>query len=221
MSHKVRVWDLPTRCFHWALVVCLIGLLTSAQIGGAAMAWHFRLGYTLLSLLLFRLIWGVLGGRWSRFASFIYTPATLLAYLQGRGRPEHAIGHNPLSAVSIFASLGFLVLQVASGLLSDDEIAVAGPFSKFASNALVSTATSYHTTVGKLMVIGWVVLHISAIFFYHFKKRENLILPMILGDKKTDSAVTSSRDDVGSRTLALVIFLGCAALVTGVVKLAA
>ena len=220
MSYKVRVWDLPTRCFHWALAICLIGLLTSAQIGGEAMAWHFRFGYAVLSLLLFRLIWGVVGGRWSRFSSFIYAPATILAYLQGRGRPEHAIGHNPLGAGSVFALLGFLLLQVASGLLSDDEIATAGPISKFASNALVSAATSYHTTVGKLMVIGLVVLHISAIFFYHFKKRENLILPMILGDKKTDSAVTSSRDDVGSRTLALVIFLGCAALVTGLVKLA-
>src|SRR5512133_1633527 len=108
MSNKVRVWDLPTRCFHWALVLCLVALLTTAQIGGDAMAWHFRSGYAVLSLLLFRLIWGVVGGKWSRFSSFLYAPAAVLAYLQGRGRPEHSIGHNPLGAASVFALLGFL-----------------------------------------------------------------------------------------------------------------
>ena len=220
MSHKVRVWDLPTRCFHWALVLCFGGLVTTAQIGGDAMAWHFRCGYAVLSLLLFRIIWGVVGGRWSRFSSFTYAPTTILAYIKGRGLPEHAIGHTPLGAGSVFALLGFLLLQVATGLLSDDEIAAAGPLSKFVSNAVVSSATFYHAAVGKLVLIGLVVLHISAIFFYHFKKRENLVMPMILGDKKTDSAVADSRDDVGSRTLALVIFLGCAALVAGMVKLA-
>ena len=220
MSQKVRVWDLPTRCFHWALVVCFIGLITTAQIGGGAMTWHFRSGYAVLSLLLFRIIWGVVGGRWSRFSSFTYAPTTILAYIKGRGLPAHAIGHNPLGAGSVFALLGFLLLQVATGLLSDDEIATAGPLSRFVSNAVVSSATFYHAAIGKLVLIGLVVLHISAIFFYHFKKRENLVMPMILGDKETDGAVADSRDDVGSCTLALVIFLGCAALVVGMVKLA-
>lgn len=220
MSHKVRVWDLPTRCFHWALVLCLVALLLTAQIGGDAMAWHFRSGYAVLSLLLFRSIWGVVGGKWSRFTSFVYAPATVLAYIQGRGRPEHSIGHNPLGAGSVFALLGFLLLQVASGLVSDDEIATAGPLSKYVSNAVVSTATSYHTTVGKLVVIGLVLLHIGAILFYYFKKRQNLVRPMLKGDKDSDSAVESSRDDVGSRTLALVLYLGCAALVAGMVTLA-
>lgn len=220
MSHKVRVWDLPTRCFHWALVLCLVALLTTAQIGGDAMAWHFRSGYALLSLLLFRLIWGVVGGQWSRFSSFLYGPATIMAYIQGRGRPEHSIGHNPLGAASVFALLGFLLLQVASGLVSDDEIATAGPLSKSVSSAIANAATSYHTTVGKLTVIALVLLHIGAIAFYYFKKRENLVRPMLRGDKESNSAVASSRDDAGSRTLALFIFLGCAALVAGMVRLA-
>ncbi len=220
MSHQVRVWDLPTRCFHWALVLCLAALLTSAQIGGDAMAWHFRSGYVVLSLLLFRLIWGVVGGKWSRFSAFLYAPATVLAYIQGRGRPEHSIGHNPLGAASVFALLGLLLLQVASGLFSDDEIAAVGPLSKLVSSAVASTATSYHTTVGKLMVIALVLLHIGAIAFYYLKKRENLVRPMVLGDKETGKAMASSRDDAGSRARAFVIFLGCAALVAGMVTLA-
>lgn len=220
MSHKVRVWDLPTRCFHWGLVVCFMGLITSAQIGGDAMAWHFRSGYAVLSLLLFRIIWGLVGGRWSRFTSFIYAPATILAYVKGRGLPEHTVGHNPLGSGSVFAMLGFLLLQVTTGLVSDDEIAYAGPLSKFVSNAVVSFATFYHAAIGKRVLIGLVVLHISAIVFYYLKKRQNLVLPMILGDKETDSAVMSSRDDLGSRTWALAIFSGCVALVAGMVKLA-
>lgn len=220
MSRKVRVWDLPTRCFHWALAACFIFQLVTAQIGGEAMAWHFQGGYAVLSLLLFRIIWGVVGGKWSRFSSFLYTPATVLAYLRGHGRPEHAIGHNPLGAGSVFALLGFLLAQVASGLISDDEIATAGPLSKFVSNAVVGSATSYHAGIGKLMLIGLVVLHIGAIAFYRFKKHENLVLPMILGDKQTDSTALSARDDVGSRAVALCILLACAALVAGMVRLA-
>ena len=161
MSNTVRVWDLPTRIFHWALVACVIGLVTTSQIGGNAMPWHFRFGYSVLTLLLFRVVWGLVGGRWSRFASFTYAPKTILGYLRGQTRPEHAIGHNPLGAGSVFAMLGFLLVQVATGLCSDDEIAAAGPLTKFVSNATVSLATSYHKHVGKLVILALVALHIG------------------------------------------------------------
>lgn len=218
MSTTVRVWDLPTRVFHWALVACIVGSVTTAQVGGDAMAWHFRCGYTVLGLLLFRVMWGVLGGRWSRFASFVYSPATVYRYLKGQRQPEHSIGHNPLGAGSVFAMLGFLLLQVATGLISDDEIATAGPFVKYVSNAIVTKATFYHRDVGKLILIGLVVLHISAILFYLFSKGENLVRPMIRGDKETLIATKGSRDDARSRTLAAAVFLGCAALVAWLVS---
>jgi cytochrome b len=95
MSASVRVWDLPTRLFHWLLVASVLALVTTAQIGGAAMAWHFRFGYTVLSLLMFRIVWGLVGGRWSRFKAFLYSPATVLRYIKGQSEPEHSIGHNP------------------------------------------------------------------------------------------------------------------------------
>lgn len=221
MSSKVRVWDLPTRVFHWALVVCVIGSVTTAQIGGEAMVWHFRFGYTLLSLLLFRILWGVVGGRWSRFVSFAYSPMTVFRYLRGQGRPEHSIGHNPLGAGSVFALLIILLLQVGSGLISDDEIATVGPLAKFVSSSLVNAATYYHKNPGKLILLGLVVLHISAIAFYFFKRGENLVRPMIQGDKETSIIAPSARDDARSRALAAVLFLGCAALVAGMVQLAA
>jgi cytochrome b len=220
MSNTVRVWDLPTRVFHWALVACVIGLVTTAQIGGDAMEWHFRFGYTVLSLLLFRIVWGVVGGRWSRFASFVYSPATVLKYVKGQGRPEHSVGHNPLGAGSVFALLGFLLLQVASGLISDDEIATSGPLSQFASNAMVQAATFYHKNIGKPILIGLIVLHIAAILFYLVKKRENLVRPMIAGDKDISVPTEGSRDDARSRALATVLFSACAALVAWMVQLA-
>ena len=166
MSNTVRVWDLPTRVFHWALVAALAGLVTTAQIGGEAMPWHFRFGYTVLSLLLFRLVWGLVGGHWSRFASFIYAPRTILAYVKGRGNPEHAVGHNPLGSLSVFAMLGMLLLQVGSGLFSDDEIAAAGPLVTLVPGAWVSLATHYHADIGKLILLGLLVLHVGTILFY-------------------------------------------------------
>lgn len=221
MPKMVRVWDLPTRVFHWALAACFVGMIASAQIGGEAMAWHFRVGYTVLSLLLFRLIWGVLGGHWSRFSSYIFSPTAVLRQLKGQGRPECIIGHSPLGAGSVFAMLGFLLLQVATGLISDDEIATAGPFSKWVASAWVTKATFYHAEIGKLIVIGLVLLHIGAILFYRFKKGENLVRAMILGDKESAVKAPSSRDDASSRTLAAALFLGCAGLVAGLLKLAA
>lgn len=220
MPNTVRVWDLPTRLFHWALAACVIALVATAYVGGNAMVWHFRLGYTVLSLLLFRLLWGVIGGRWSRFAAFTYSPGTVLRYLKGQGRPEHSAGHNPLGAGSVFALLGFLVAQVGSGLLSDDEIAFAGPLTRFVSGATVSQATWYHKDVGQWAVIGLVVLHLLAIAFYAWKKH-NLIAPMIHGDKHLPHPLPSSRDDAVSRLGAAVLFAVCAAAVAWMVNLGA
>ena len=220
MTHTTRVWDLPTRIFHWALFALIIGMVATAQIGGSAMPWHFRCGYAVLSLLLFRLMWGVIGGRWSRFASFIYAPGTLLRYLKGQGRPEHSVGHNPLGAGSVFALLFFLCAQVGTGLFSDDDIASSGPLSKFVSNATVSLLTGYHKNVGKYILLALVLLHIGAILFYLVKKKENLIGPMVHGDKSLAHRVENSRDDARSRALAAVVFALCAGLVATMVKLA-
>ncbi len=217
---KVRVWDLPTRVFHWALVLAILGSAISGTIGGNAMVWHFRSGYIVMTLLLFRLVWGFVGGRWSRFGAFIYTPQTVIAYLKGRGKPEHSVGHNPLGAGSVFAMLALLLAQVGSGLFSDDDIAFAGPLTRFVSNATVSLATSYHKNIGKWVILALVLLHIAAIVFY-LRRKHNLIAAMLHGDKDLEVAVPSSRDDAWSRSAALLILAACAALVAWLASLAA
>ena len=220
LTSKVRIWDLPTRIFHWSLVFLVIGMVVSGLRGGGAMEWHMRMGYAVLSLLMFRIVWGLVGGRWSRFASFIYAPSAVLAYLKGQGKPEHSAGHNPLGAGSVFAMLLFLLAQIGSGLMADDEIATNGPLTKFVSNATVSLATNYHKNIGKWVLALLVVLHIAAILFYLIKKRENLVRPMLIGDKELAQPVAAARDDTASRTLALVIFALCAGAVAYGVKLA-
>lgn len=217
--HKVRVWDLPTRLFHWALFIAVVGLVTTGKIGGNAMVWHFRFGYCVFALLLFRIIWGLIGGRWSRFASFIHSPANVIAYLRGRGKPEHSIGHSPIGAGSVFALLGFLGAQVATGLLSDDEIAFSGPLTKFVSGAVVNQATWYHKAVGQWVIITLVVVHIIAVLFYLWGKRHNLITPMVVGDKHLDAPALASRDDAVSRGVAALVMVLCGAGVAWVVSL--
>ena len=209
---KVRVWDLPTRIFHWALVIGITGLAISGTVGGNAMVWHFRFGYGVLALLLFRILWGLVGGRWSRFGAFIYAPQSLIHYLKGKGKPEHGVGHSPIGALSVFAMLGFLILQVASGLVSDDEIAFAGPLTRFVSNATVGVATNYHANIGKWIILGLVLLHIAAIVVYLVRKH-NLVGAMLHGDKELVIKVPASRDDTMSRTTALLLFILCAGAV--------
>jgi cytochrome b len=203
---------LPTRLFHWILVLGVIALVITGQVGGQAMVWHFRLGYLVGSLLVFRLAWGLVGGYYSRFASFIYSPKSILNYIKGMPNPSHLVGHNPLGAGSVFAMIGLLVMQVATGLVSDDEIAFAGPLTRFVSGQWVSLATHYHKEIGKVLIIVLVLLHVAAIVFYRVKKKENLVKPMLVGDKEVTHDVPQSTDSVATRTMALVIWLAAAGL---------
>ena len=218
MAYVVRVWDAPTRFFHWVLAGCVVALLITAQVGGAAMEWHFWLGYTVLALLMFRFIWGLVGGRWSRFTSFLYSPGEVLRYVQGKSETEHWVGHNPTGALSVFALLGFLSLQVASGLFSDDEISANGPLTRFVSSTWVSNATYFHKEIGKLVLIVLVALHVSAIAFYFFKKHDNLARTMITGDKNLAVPAKQSADKAVDRVKAAAIFLACAAITWGVLR---
>lgn len=217
MATSVRVWDLPTRLFHWALVACVAGLAITAYSENG-LDWHARLGYAVGALLLFRLVWGFVGGRWSRFASFLYSPASVVAYLRGRAHPDHLVGHNPLGAGSVLAMLLVLLAQVGTGLISDDESAFQGPLNRYVSSATGLTATWYHKNIGQWLLLALVVLHLVAILYYLLRKRENLVRPMIAGDKEVATPVAPSRDDTRSRLVALGVMAACAGAVWWMVK---
>jgi cytochrome b len=217
----VRVWDLPTRVFHWVLASCVVASIISAQIGGNAMVWHFRLGYVVFTLLAFRLLWGLIGGHWSRFANFIYSPAAVLRYLRGQSRDDehHDVGHSPLGAFSVFGLLGILALQVGTGLFADDEIANTGPLIKFVSGATSSRLTSWHAGWGQWLIITLIVLHVGAIVFYLVRRQRNLVRPMLVGDKALPSGVPATADHWRVRGLALLLVTLCGLGVAWLVSL--
>lgn len=203
----VRVWDFPTRLFHWLLAASVLGSVVSAKLGGHAMVWHFRFGYAVLALLLFRVLWGLVGGRWSRFASFIYTPATVLRYVRGRPTPgKHLdVGHSPLGSLSVFALLLVLLVQLGTGLVADDEIASLGPLNRYVATETGLLATSWHKQYGQWLVVGLAGLHVAAVFFYLAVRNKNLIGPMLTGDKLLPPHTPASTDNARTRAMALVL----------------
>lgn len=217
----VRVWDLPTRLFHWLLMACVVASFVSGHVGGNAVVWHMRLGYTIFALLAFRVLWGLVGGRWSRFASFVYAPDAVLRYLRGRSRPDehHEIGHNPMGALSVLALIAILAAQVGTGLFADDEIATTGPLNKFVASATGLALTAWHKGWGQWLMVALVSLHVAAILYYRFGQRIDLVRPMLTGDKALPAGVPASRDGVGTRLLAAALLALCAAGVAWLVAL--
>lgn len=215
----VRVWDLPTRAFHWLLALAVVGLVVTAKLGGNAMVWHMRLGLAVLALLSFRIIWGLIGGRWSRFASFIYAPGSVVRYLRGEHRPgDHfEVGHSPLGAFSVFALITLLLVQVGTGLISDDEIATTGPLNRYVASAMGLLATGWHKGWGQWILLGLVALHIVAIVVYKLRGK-NLVTPMITGDKPLPANVPAARDSLASRGLAAVVLAACAAMAVWIAR---
>ena len=213
LNHRVRVWDLPLRVFHGALALCVSAALVTAWIGEDwAMVWHLRLGLTVLALLAFRVLWGLVGGRWSRFASFVFSPAALGRYLRGQARPgdRFDVGHSPLAALSVWAMLLLLIAQVGTGLFADDEIAFSGPLLRFVSERVSKLCTHWHTNFGQWLVAGLIALHVLAIAFYQWRGRK-LLAAMWHGDKALPADTPPSTDSWALRVLALVLFAACAA----------
>ena len=195
----VRVWDLPTRLFHWLLVVAVIAMIVTGKIGGNLMDWHGRIGVLLAGLLAFRLAWGALGSTYARFASFFPTPGRVLAYLRGEWR---GLGHNPLGALSVFGLLGLLLLQLGTGLAGNDDIAFRGPLYELADKGLSDRLTGLHKILANALV-ALVALHVAAIVFYARVRKDNLVRPMITGRKEN----TGGEPARGGGPVALAIAL--------------
>jgi len=163
---SVRVWDLPTRLFHWMLAISVVAMFITGNLESeGALAWHFRIGYFIASLLLFRLVWGFVGGYWSRFANFRWSlEGFRLAVRNGLQEPSH-LGHGYAGSWAVLSLLLVLIAQVATGLFSDNDISMAGPLSHLLDGDLVGAITGIHKEVTKLGVLLMVVLHVAAIAF--------------------------------------------------------
>lgn len=201
---SISLWDLPTRLFHWLLVLAVTGTLVAVKLGGTWMVWHERLGLAIVGLLSFRLAWGIVGSTYARFVQFVPGPAAITAYLKGEWR---GLGHNPLGALSVLAMLGLLGFQAVSGLFATDAIAFNGPLYRAVSSAWNDAITSWHKKT-EWYIYGLIGLHVASVFFYTLIKKDNLVMPMISGRKKV--AEGQGKDRSGGGFLALVVALAVA-----------
>lgn len=214
---KIRVWDLPTRLFHWGLAVLLIVSVVTQGMGGNAMEWHFRSGYAVLVLIAFRILWGLVGTHYARFSSFLYGPSAMLGYL--RGKDAGTPGHNPLGSLSVFLLLGAFLAQAVSGLYANDDIAYDGPLVKFIGKELSDKITWFHKDVSATAIYVLVGLHVLAILYYRLARKRNLMRPMLTGDQEVEFDAVAANDSWPMRAFALGLLLLCAAAVYFVVTL--
>lgn len=201
----VRIWDGPLRLFHWLLVVLVVAAYVTGWLGIEARLWHMRLGYALGALLGFRLTWGFLGGRYSRFRAFCYPPAAAWRYarqlLAGTKAPPVA-GHNPLGSYMVFLLLLLLAAQVVTGLCASDDIFFEGPLHHLLPARWGQLLSRWHSWQSNVLLAAAAV-HVLAILLY-WAKGENLVTPMCSGWKDVPAG-TPQTANLWGRGLALLI----------------
>lgn len=178
---NIPTWDLPTRLFHWAVVILVAGGWLSHKYGDFTLIWHKWNGYVLLTLLLFRLLWGLVGSSTSRFSDFFAGPVKVYRYLRGGLRDKH-LGHNPAGSLSVFALLLLMFIQAISGLFATDDIFFNGPLRSLVARDTADLLDSIHRRAYDILLI-LVGLHLAALTFYRFARKDNLVKPMITGRK--------------------------------------
>jgi cytochrome b len=215
VSAPVRVWDLPTRLFHWALAALVACSVVTVKLGGFWMDWHMRSGYAILALVLFRVLWGFAGSRYALFSSFVRRPAEVIGYL--RGQVEHGAGHSPLAAFSVLALLGVLLAQAGTGLFSNDGNFTEGPLARLVSGSIGERLSTVHR-FGEWTLYALVALHVAAIAYYAAFRKVALVRPMITGDR-LDVEAPPADDGWKMRLRALVLALVASGAVALIVTL--
>jgi len=212
------LWDLPTRLFHWSLVLLIFAAWwTQDQAEDSEL--HARVGYTILTLVLWRLLWGLFGSDTSRFAGFVRSPRAAITYarsLFGSTAFPHLPGHNPLGGYSVLLMLLSLAVQAGTGLFLYDDELFWGPLNGLVSEDTADLLEEVHE-LNFYLLLGLVGLHVAAILFYALVKRQDLVRPMIVGTASLPEGAAAPR--LASASLALVLLLAAAGLVYGITLL--
>lgn len=204
---KVRVWDIPTRLFHWLLVLAVAAAWITADWLDNQMNWHQWVGISIVALVSFRLVWGFIGGTYARFMHFIKPPIHCVSYINGQWQ---GIGHNPLGGWSIVVMLLLLISMVLTGLFANNDADYTAPLSFLVSNDMSSQLTRIHKWLFNVL---WVViaLHVAAVLFYKWVLKRDLITPMISGD--APALCDADESSQGGGWKAVLVALSIAALV--------
>ncbi|MCW6512809.1 cytochrome b/b6 domain-containing protein [Lichenifustis flavocetrariae] len=216
----VLAWDLPTRAFKWTLVVSVVTAWVSSGFDDPAMTVHKAAGYTILTLVIYRILWGFLGGTTARFSTFLASPAAVVAYLKTvrSGTEPPYLGHNPAGGLMIIGLLFACAVQVALGLFSSDGVLASGPFADAIGATWSSMAATLHS-IWFYVILGLAVVHIGVNLFHQFVKRDNLIGAMITGRQARATFVDIRNPKRGSSLIALLCLAVAIGLVYGAVIL--
>ena len=206
---SMKVWDAPTRLFHWAVVVLIACSYVSVQYDRLDL--HFLSGYALLTLLLFRLAWGFVGSETSRFSQFLRSPLAGFRHLKdfAKREPDDQVGHNAAGGWMVLILLGDIALQVGLGLFSNaDDYVNEGPLAHLVGKAVSDRITAIHA-INFNVLLGLMALHVVAIVAYAAVKKHNLLRPMITGRKRLPGATRQPRIASPVVALLLVVLSAC------------
>ncbi len=181
-ERSVYVWDLPVRLVHWGLVVAVAVSWYSAEQGLSGWDVHRWSGYALLTLILFRLLWGLWGSETARFSDFLVGPRAVARYLRGWWHASPSRGHNPIGGWAVVVLLLALLVQGVSGLFATDDILLTGPLAGWVSSDLQGRLSSLHTSLFNVITV-LVALHVLAIAVYRLVRGERLVRAMVTGRK--------------------------------------
>ena len=218
---EIYVWDLPTRLFHWTLLLLIVFQWAGAEIGGNLMDYHMLGGYAVLALVLFRVVWGFAGSHYSRFATFLRGIPATLGYLKAMktGTAERQLGHNPLGGWMILTLLTIVGALGISGLFANDDVMTEGPLMHLVSKDVSDLLTAVHH-IGFNILLALVALHVAAVYAHLLFKRENLLRPMFTGRKEAAPGEVV-QNKIASPFLALAILALCGGAVAALVKFTA
>jgi len=207
-DRKILVWDAPTRLFHWLIVALVVAAYATWRLNW--MDWHAQAGNALLTLVLFRLLWGFFGSETTRFSRFLTSPRVALRHLAHmlRREPDRQAGHNPAGGWMVLILLALLLGEALTGLYVANDVADVGPFTASGPAPIANAITSLHLIFWDALLAA-VALHVLAVLVYAVAKRHNLVLPMITGWKTLPDSVPQPRMVGPAR---VILLLSCSVL---------
>ena len=207
----IKIWDVPVRIFHWSLVTLFIAAYVTNLLGPNYFNYHLWAGYGIIVLVVFRILWGFVGTYHARFFNFVRSPVATTKYALSvlKKKDVHYLGHNPLGAVMVVALLLAILVQAVTGLFTNDEIINLGPLYGYINDELSLKLTSIHRQLF-YWIVGAIFLHIVAVLFHVWFKRDNIVKAMFTGKKNTDElaeekSISSSRIWLAIIIVAIVI----------------